>query len=544
MKVSLALESKVVLAVFICTVYLSLAGLAKHVFWCDEANVGVTARTMVQTGYISAWDGRNLLAVDEGRGLNEKLQSWNSPLEYVPAALGFKLFGISTWAGRIFFVLIGLAALALFYLLLRLDFPSWHNFRIYAFCSMALSYSFLLNIRQCRYYALCIFGVVALYYCYKKFLTTRSWWYGAGCTAAALIFFFSNYLLAAVTFCTLIVIHIVFYRKSFTKSQWLIVGVAGVLFAGIVIPFGIYERIWQRPYEVAHTENTLVQRGLFFLWNLRELDGIAYLPGLLMLPFAGFLIYYRKRDIIPSRIFEYVCFVLVYVFFLALLTHQKFKPNYQFADIRYLVTLIPFAACCIGCFCALIARALGPVAASAVCFVALSTNVFCINISAPQFRLLLPAYIGEVHANYNSTLDVVIKYLKENVSKDETVYCEPEHNLSVFNFYLGEHAYIGGTLRRSTPLAPEAIARCNRPLYIDEYFPDWIILFSMMQNQVDILNYFSRDTTHRYRPWQGLNVFFKDQTRPELPWHSFGPFTQFDPDRFAVYVFRQQAPRF
>jgi hypothetical protein len=145
-----------------------------------------------------------------------------------------------------------------------------------------------------------------------------------------------------------------------------------------------------------------------------------------------------------------------------------------------------------------------------------------------------------VHSHFDSTLDVVIKYLKENVSKDEVVYCEPEHNLSVFNFYLGGRVYIGGNLRRETPLAPSAIAPCNRPLYIDEYFPDWIVLFSLMQDQAEILQYFSRDKKYEYRPWQRLNVFYNDQTRPELPWHSFQPFTHYDPNQFDVYVFKRE----
>src|SRR5437868_4275971 len=110
------------LILFLLSACLTLTRLDQTAFWDDEAQVGIIARNLVNTGRVTGWDGRNLFAYGDGVLLDRNLRSVNPPLDYLCAAASFRLFGVSTWAGRLPFALFGLASLAVLFLLLRREF--------------------------------------------------------------------------------------------------------------------------------------------------------------------------------------------------------------------------------------------------------------------------------------------------------------------------------------------------------------------------------------------------------------------------------------
>ena len=67
-----------------------------------KRDTALFARNLLKTGELTAWDGVNLNGYGFGMQLDENLNNpYMPPLQYYVAAMGFKIFGISTFAGRI-----------------------------------------------------------------------------------------------------------------------------------------------------------------------------------------------------------------------------------------------------------------------------------------------------------------------------------------------------------------------------------------------------------------------------------------------------------
>ena len=92
-------------------------------FWNDELFVAISARNVISSHTLTSWDGRNLYAEGNGNYTDNHLRNGNPPLDILVAGAAFKLFGATTWAGRLPFALFGLAALVLFWRVLRREFP-------------------------------------------------------------------------------------------------------------------------------------------------------------------------------------------------------------------------------------------------------------------------------------------------------------------------------------------------------------------------------------------------------------------------------------
>ena len=154
--------------ILVASGYLTLTGLDNAYFWDDEARTAIVAKNFLTTGQFTMWDGRNLLAYRGGSGLEPGLRVLHMPFQQLVTALSFRLFGVSTWAGRFPFALAGLSSLLVFVLILREDFGTESWLWVYALGTLALSVNFMLPVRQCRYYALSLLFSSITYYAYRK----------------------------------------------------------------------------------------------------------------------------------------------------------------------------------------------------------------------------------------------------------------------------------------------------------------------------------------------------------------------------------------
>ena len=83
--------------------------------WRDEATTATWARLMAETDvwipYVYS-DGQLIVQAPDGHDVNSKLlPAMQSYLQFYVSAVSFKLFGVSTWAARIPYALIGAATL-------------------------------------------------------------------------------------------------------------------------------------------------------------------------------------------------------------------------------------------------------------------------------------------------------------------------------------------------------------------------------------------------------------------------------------------------
>jgi 4-amino-4-deoxy-L-arabinose transferase-like glycosyltransferase len=208
-----------IIPILLAAAYLSLARLDNTYFWDDEALLGVVARNLIETGHLTGWDGRNLLAFRNGTLLDDDLRPAEPPLSYLLAAGSFKLLGVSTWSGRFPFVLAGLASLIVFVFLMReefgLDSPLW----LYSSIVFSLSVVFLLNIRQCRYYSPSILFSLLTFLAYRKCLQTKKASLFVFLAAAITLLFYANFMICAALVAAIAVLYAGFHLRQLTFAH-------------------------------------------------------------------------------------------------------------------------------------------------------------------------------------------------------------------------------------------------------------------------------------------------------------------------------------
>src|SRR5262249_16818453 len=143
---------------------LIFAGLSQRYLWDDEAETALLAERVLQFGVPLAWDGASLVSQECGQDYDQNYVWRQTPwLPIYVTAASFKLFGVSTFAARLPFALLGLLSVSSMYLLARRVFNDWTTVHLAA-ASLLFSVPFLLHVRQCRYYSLAIFASIWILY--------------------------------------------------------------------------------------------------------------------------------------------------------------------------------------------------------------------------------------------------------------------------------------------------------------------------------------------------------------------------------------------
>lgn len=128
--------------------------LGQRPFWQDEAETACLAKNVLRFGLPRAYDGVNYISQEQGREYGaDFLWSWSPWMQIYVSALGLKIGGIDTFAGRFPFALAGLLCVFLTYRLVRVHFGDVRWARLAALI-LALSVPWILFARQNRYYTL------------------------------------------------------------------------------------------------------------------------------------------------------------------------------------------------------------------------------------------------------------------------------------------------------------------------------------------------------------------------------------------------------
>lgn len=533
-----------VILIFIICIYLSFTRLDNTYFWDDEAQVGIIARNFLSTGNLSGWDGRNLFALRNGSLLDKELRIINPPLDYLVSAASFMAFGDSTWTGRFPFVVAGLIGLVIFAFLLRYDFGKDGLLWVYALGILAFSVVFLLNIRQCRHYALSLLFSQLIFYSYRFCLATKKFsWFMVLCVAS-LFFFYSHFLLCIAFLLALGIFHLLFYRYHFGVKERNKLIIVGSVFILATLPYALHYSIWVRPDMFTGGEAWYLHKFKLIWWNIRELNLLGCLPWIVFIGLIYFTIRYWKKESAARTTLQWVTFSFGYVFFLALLSRQPTNIE-TIADVRYLMPVIPFLAGSVGSFLWFVHKRMRIVAL--ILFVLIiSSNILTLTPYNWKFRWFLPAYIKEVHSDYPTSNKAVVDFLMRNAEQDDLVYAFPQYFNYPLVFYAGHKFRFCCLLNYQTLLPIEIIRNLHAPLFIEEHFPDWFIAFGKHRDTSELLKYFSREyyedgriVQFSYCLVKTLDVYWSDTSRSELPWHNFGPKIDFDKAIESVYIFRR-----
>jgi len=168
---------------------LLLTNLGGEALWEDEGDTAVLARTILQSGVPTAWDGVAFLDPDYGQRLTEKLVMVSHPwLQYYLAAASFAVLGESVVAARLPFALAGAATVALVYALGVMVLRR-RSIAVVAGVLLTVSVQFLLFARQARNYPVHALLTCAVIWC---FLRLDSWRRSALLAALGILLFHTH----------------------------------------------------------------------------------------------------------------------------------------------------------------------------------------------------------------------------------------------------------------------------------------------------------------------------------------------------------------
>jgi 4-amino-4-deoxy-L-arabinose transferase-like glycosyltransferase len=239
-----------ILIILALAAFLLLFGLDNRPFWQDEAETAGLAKNLLQYGVPRAYDGLNIISQEQGREFDANfLWRWSPWMQICVAAAGFSLGGLTTFAGRLPFALMGLACIFLVYRLVR------HNFgdRAWALCAAILltgSVPFLLFARQCRYYSLGALLTLMSLYAFKEDWQKRFMPALLLCLSIAFLFY-TNYLLFFSFVMPALLIGIWLYPQEFPLKRTAIITLATLI---IIVPGLLLFRI----QEQSHIMNLVV----------------------------------------------------------------------------------------------------------------------------------------------------------------------------------------------------------------------------------------------------------------------------------------------
>jgi hypothetical protein len=502
---------------------LAMQGLNYNCFWDDEAETAIMAKNLLLTGRLTGWDGRNLCACRNGSAIDKNFRPINPPGMYLTTAAFFGLFGCTTNAGRYPFVILGIVALFILFWMLRDAYPSLPAFVRYGVALTGLSTSYLLYIRQCRYYALCIFFSLLALAFYRAVLKKPRWALFAGLGASLTALYFSHYLIMICFTGALLAGHFAFHARDWGRKDYFRAALTGALFLLPIVCFSVLSKAWIRP-DMAGGAGAPTQILARLYLNFRDFDAFGMLPGVLAAAGVIYALLYRKKCLEARLFLEFGFFIAAYIVALSVISPQSMKGGLQgkLADMRYMVVLIPIGALCTAAILSIIHGKMKLPAILLFCIIT-CTNLLCLRLSVPQVRLLLPAYVYEITHDYKTPYEVVIDFLNSDpMFMNDTIVCSPEYHGLPIQFYCGDFLRIGGQLDEKTPLPVSKVRALPAPLFKDSYFPKWIFGFGLSKTTAETVNYFSRGKyKYVYGPELSLPVYSQDMTRPELPWHKF-----------------------
>lgn len=534
---------------FLASACLALVRLDNTYFWDDEAVVGIHARNMLATGKLTSWDGRNLWAFRNGSVLDSRLRPRDTTLHFAITAASFRIFGVSTWAGRFPSVISGLLALALFGSWLLRNNRVSPPHAVYSFGLVALSVVFLLNIRQCRYYAISFLLCLLTFAAYQRCRARRRTLDFLLLTISAVGAFYIHPGVGTAFLLALAAMHLVCHRREFSRAEWLKSLAAAALFSMATVPYALAERIWVRPEKLSgppgEAPSWLADKLTLIWWNLREINTLGCVPWIIAAGLIWLLWRQRNNEEVRTIVRPWLVLCLAFVIFMSLISHQPTRAT-NIADVRYLLPILPFLAGLVGWLLAAVHH-WHPLAAAGLFVAMIGSDVLTLTPARLQPRWHLPAYIQEVRHDYPTCYSAAVRFLQRTAARDDLVFASPDFCNYPLMFYLGDQIRLCCLLDARAPLPRDLVTSLKAPLFLEENFPDWFIAFGASGQAAGLLNYFSRPhvladgrtNQFQYTLATNLNTFCYDTSRPELPWHSFGPHTAFDPETQSVFVFRR-----
>jgi 4-amino-4-deoxy-L-arabinose transferase-like glycosyltransferase len=400
-------------------VYLILTNLDSSFLWQDEAETACVSQTILQNGIPKGTDGLNFFSQQEGReyGANYewKLHPW---FQFYWQSVFFALFGVGTFVARLPFALFGIASVAMIYFAAL---SIWQDKRaaVWSALLMLASVSFLLLVRQARYYApaqfFTIYAIWALFELIGKGERKAAIHFGI-----ATFFLFHSQYLFALNFWVGSWIYVYFRARTAFKPM----AISTIIVAAICLPF-----LWwllQSNYGGTMVINSLENQRLGNAFSKYSVFLFSYIfsPIWLVVPAVVWWLSLMKKAVWVGREEspQLFLFLLMAINLLNIsLLSQEYYP-------RYLCALMPFAFLLQGRFMLFLQRL----------HIGLALAAFAIVLISGDMRRFLP----ELHQKYIGPIRAIATFLQEKAKPNDTIMIS--FGDLPLKFYLPEHKIYGG----------------------------------------------------------------------------------------------------
>ena len=515
------------LAVVAAASFLALFGLGNNAFWDDEANTALFARNLIHSGRLSAWDGTNLIGFRQGAELDSHLINvYMPPVQYHLAAWGFRLFGFTTFGGRLPFVAMGLLSIVALMLLTYWHFANRIKIWLPALL-VALNPAYLMFVRQCRYYAvvsLLTLTILAAWGHPKK--TRRSVWIAGGIGgAAAFLLMLTNYMNAVAA--GLILPLLLFLRRYRTRQNLAYL----IAIYCVLLCAGTYVLVTANPLannvSYRSTITGIPRLAYLMWWHIVNLPRFEFFPLVFVPLLLGFALLQRGT---PNAALAVDALLICALLFAYSVTIVAFSPQSvtsatRVADMRYVVALVPLGAMASAVVLAAFWRTtrwLGPITASVTGGLLILTNAFTSALMHWEpWRSTLVEYVRENAHNYTTGNEAIVEYL-QTIPPGRVIRVIPDYMTYPAMFYVPQQHYCC-QLGEDREMDPSLRAQLPDYVYFNRRLPDYIIVGANVSPQQLLYQSYVSFGPGKYRlgPWLGSD--FRDCSRPEMPWHCFGP---------------------
>jgi hypothetical protein len=415
-------EWQVKLALYILIAALALFSLCwnlgDRLLWGDEAETALLAVNITKYGVPRVDDGRNVISLYDGRDANEDgLWVWSPWLDEYLAAASIAVFGKSTVAARLPFVLAGLASLALLALLARRIYGR-HDVALAAIFLCVTCVPFLLHSRQCRYYAVLMLAQIWLLWGFGRILAGARASGAAQVALALAVQFYCNYIVLPGNVAALVAVTLILRRRRPEIQPAMIAGVFGS--ALLAAPWLLYSS--------AASQLKSVRWDRFFdnaAYYLNEINAHLFPLVLLLIPLlpaAASLIKRKgrpKRDDLAGEMTVLLWMVLLFQVVVLSLSPLRY--------FRYLTPLIPVMAL-LGAVI-LMSRLKPLLLGILLVVVAGLSNSLSLGVSHP-LGLPFITYLRSITAEYTDRFEDTVEYFRSVDSVGQTVMVgDPEFPL-------------------------------------------------------------------------------------------------------------------
>ncbi|MBU4149745.1 MAG: glycosyltransferase family 39 protein [Candidatus Omnitrophica bacterium] len=400
--------------------------LSNNYLWQDEGESAALARNIVKFGYPRSFDGINFITPNIPSGFGNSYQWKFHPwLHFYAVALSYVILGESTFSSRFPFAITGLMSIVIVFFLAKRIFRK-DGVALLSVLFASTSIPFILHMRQCRYYGLQAFLVLAVIYIYLNVLQKKAkylWLLGALLTAL----YYTNHGTFVPVFGA-IFIHFFWLNKE--RALWkkfIFMCVAVILLA---LPWAIYSSI--SPQYLAILKFAVLKKNFGF--QIRVLNKYIF-------PLFFFIILYVFSSI-KNKAWKFhvdkddkpgLKFILLFI-----AVNICFYTIVEQRTIRYYVHLFPFlyilqAWIFVRFFSK--QKILGSALAALFIFTNIAHNSlpYLIEAGLPsksheerkellkEVDFYLLEYIYEITHDYNGPVEGTVRFLKQHAKPGDTV---------------------------------------------------------------------------------------------------------------------------